>query len=110
MLSRNLVNYIYKMTNKNNLSRDFGLTSQMQRYSVSIINIAEGLGRKGKKEFIHFLYIAKGSCGELRSQFYVALDLNYIDGAKFNECHSLAETVSKSISGLKKYLQTFLRS
>jgi len=110
-LSRNLVNCIYKTTNKERFSRDFGLVSQMQRCSVSIMsNIAEGFERKGKKEFVHFLYTAKGSCGELRSQLYIALDLNYIDRTEFDEYYNLAETISKSISGLIKYLQTFIKS
>jgi four helix bundle protein len=108
-LSRRLVNCIYKMTNNENFSRDFGLVNQMQRCSVSIMsNIAEGFERKGKKEFIHFLYTAKGSCGELRSQLYIALDLNYIDRTKFDESYNLSETVSKLIAGLIKHLQTFL--
>jgi four helix bundle protein len=61
-------------------SKDFGLRNQMQRAAVSIMsNIAEGFERGGNQEFVQFLYIAKGSCGELRSQLYVALDQAYID-------------------------------
>ena len=52
----------------------------MQRAAVSIMsNIAEGFERGGNQEFVQFLYVAKGSCGELRSQLYVALDQEYVD-------------------------------
>ena len=52
----------------------------MQRAAVSVMsNIAEGFERGGNQEFVQFLYIAKGSCGEVRSQLYVALDQDYVD-------------------------------
>lgn len=69
-------------------------------------NIAEGFERRSKKEFIYFLYNAKGSCGELRSHLYIALDLNYIDKIGFKENFELAEKVSKSLSGFIKYLES----
>ena len=60
--------------------RDFGLRDQMQRAAVSVVsNIAEGYERKGTKETVHFLYISKASCGELRTQLYLAIHLKYID-------------------------------
>ena len=63
--------------------KDFGLKDQLQRSSVSVpSNIAEGYERKSKKETMHALYISKGSCGELRTQLYLAVSLKYIDKEK----------------------------
>ena len=60
--------------------KDYGLKDQICRASISIpSNIAEGYERKGSKETIQFLYVAKGSCGELRTQLYLATDLGYIE-------------------------------
>lgn len=86
-------------------SNDFGFTSQIQRASVSIMNnIAEGFERKGDKEFKHFLFIAKGSCGEVRSMLILAKDLNKISANDYTELHSLSEEISKILSGFIKTL------
>ncbi len=106
-LSRELVKSIYKLTSGAKFSKDFGLANQIQRSAVSIMsNIAEGFERKSKKEFISFLSIAKGSCGELRSQLYIGLDLSYINKDEFHENCQLAEKISKSLAGFMKYLQS----
>jgi four helix bundle protein len=102
-----LVKSIYKLTSGAKFSKDFGLVSQIQRSAVSIMsNIAEGFERKSKKEFISFLSIAKGSCGELRSQLYIGLDLSYINKDEFQVNYHLAEKISKSLAGFMKYLQS----
>ena len=86
-------------------SKDFGFKGQIERASVSIMNnIAEGFERMTNKEFIHFLYIAKGSCGELRSMLHLAKDLNKIDEDQFDELYDQSVEISKMISGLIKTL------
>ncbi|MEK7493906.1 MAG: four helix bundle protein [Patescibacteria group bacterium] len=86
-------------------SRDFGFRDQMQRASVSIMNnIAEGFERRGDKEFKHFLFIAKGSCGEVRSMVYLALELTYISKQEFEKLSNLSVEISKILSGFIKTL------
>jgi four helix bundle protein len=81
--------------------KDFGLKNQIERASVSIMNnIAEGFERRTNKEFKNFLYIAKGSCGEVRSMLYLALRLNYINIEQFKYFHKLSVEISKLLSGL----------
>ena len=76
---RELTKQIYQLIRKEEFSRDFGLRDQIQRAAVSIMsNLAEGFERGGRAEFHQFVVIAKGSCAELRSQLYVALDAGYI--------------------------------
>ena len=71
-------------------SRDFGFKDQIQRASVSIMNnIAEGYERKSNNEFRQFLYIAKGSCGEVRSMLLLAEELNKIDKKQISKYLSL---------------------
>ena len=77
--ARLLTGEIYKITRHGRLAKDYGLANQIQRASVSVMsNIAEGYERGGNQEFLQFLSIAKGSCGEVRCQLYVALDQGYI--------------------------------
>src|SRR5690606_26102305 len=89
-----------------NIFKDIDLQRQLRRATVSISsNIAEGFERNTDKEFIHFLFIAKGSAGEVRSQLYIALDLKFISEVQFNEMNESVTEISKLISGLIKYLQ-----
>ena len=77
--ARLFANEIYKITSIGSFVRDFKLRDQINGSSGSIMdNIAEGFERDGKKEFIQFLSIAKGSAGEVRSQLYRALDRKHI--------------------------------
>lgn len=105
--SRVLVKDIYEITAQQLFSADFGLKDQIRRCAVSIpSNIAEGYERKSNTEFIRFLYIAKGSAGELRTQLYLAKDLNYVDEKIINDLLIKSEEISKSLSGFIKYLQS----
>lgn len=105
-LSRELVNFIYDLTDKEWFKRDFDLKNQMRRAVVSVMsNIAEGFERGSDKDFARFLYIAKASCGEIRSQLYVSLDRRYILNEEFIIGTENARITSQRISGLIKYLQ-----
>lgn len=86
-------------------NRDFSFKDQIQRASVSIMNnIAEGFERRGDKEFKHFLFMAKGSCGEVRSLLHLALKLNYIPADNYKKLLDLSIEISKLLSGLIKTL------
>jgi four helix bundle protein len=86
-------------------SRDFGFREQIQRAAVSVMNnIAEGFERRGDKEFKRFLFIGKGSCGEVRSMLYISLDLGYIKEDNFKELYNLSLEISKMLSGFIKKL------
>lgn len=86
-------------------SKDYGFKDQIQRASVSIMNnIAEGFERKSNNEFRQFLYIAKGSCGEVRSMLILARELQKIKNNESENLLKLAEEISKILSGLIKSL------
>jgi len=85
--------------------KDYAFREQIQRASVSIMNnIAEGYERKSNNEFKQFLFIAKGSCGEVRSMLLLAKDLEKIYSNEFEEAFQLSEEVSKLLSGFIKTL------
>lgn len=93
---------IYRVAQIGKFSRDYGLTTQITKAAVSIMsNIAEGFERGKRGEFEHFLSIAKGSCAEVRSQPYVALDVGYLQKDEFNALLHQAEEVGKIIGGLR---------
>ncbi|MBI4117334.1 MAG: four helix bundle protein [Parcubacteria group bacterium] len=82
--ARELTKFIYDISKYGNFERDKGLADQIRRASVSVMsNIAEGFDRGTKQELINYLFIAKGSCGEVRTQLYIASDAEYIDMSKF---------------------------
>jgi len=100
--ARRLTSNIYKVSNIGKFARDFGLKDQIRRAGVSVMsNIAEGFERGRPTEFHQFLSIAKGSCAELRSQLYVALDVGYIAGDDFRILMSEAIEVGQIVGGLR---------
>lgn len=108
--ARSLAKLIYDATNGNsNFKADFRFTGQIQAAAVSAMsNIAEGFSRKGHKEFIQFLFIAKSSAAEVQSQLYVALDQKYITNDQFEKIYQQAEKTAKLCSGFIKYLTSQL--
>ena len=101
--SQELVTLCYK--NFQN-SRDFGFRDQICRAAVSIMNnIAEGFERASNNEFRKFLFIARGSCGEVRSMLYVALELKYISKEVFTELSDRCLEISKMLFGLINVLK-----
>ncbi|MEL6307298.1 MAG: four helix bundle protein [Chloroflexota bacterium] len=101
--ARILTRDIYAVTRQPDFARDFGLAGQIQRASVSIMsNIAEGYERTNPGDYHRFLQIAKASCGEVRSQLYVALDINYITQEQFKDLHTKAIEISRIIAGIMK--------
>ena len=86
-------------------NKDYSFKDQIQRAVISIgNNIAEGYERKTNNEFKQFLYIAKGSSGEVRSMLQLALKLEYINQKDFERLYILCVEISKLLSGLTKTL------
>ena len=104
--ARLLTRGIYQLTKDLKFSKDFALRDQIRRAAVSIMsNIAEGFERGGNQEFIQFLYVAKASCGEVRSQLYVAVDQSYIAQKDCEELTKSFRRLSIMISNLIDYLK-----
>jgi len=104
--ARSLTKSIYEMTGLGSFASDFGLRNQIQRASVSIMsNFAEGFERNRPTEFHQFLSITKGSCAEVRSQLFVALDVGYIDEHKFKMMIADAKEVARLVGGLRASVQ-----
>lgn len=104
--ARELTNAVYELTRSAAFSRDLGLLDQIRRASVSIMsNIAEGFERGAVTEFVQFLYIAKGSCGEVRAQLQIAADQNYIGNGDRERLTSLCRQISGMISNFIAHLQ-----
>jgi four helix bundle protein len=105
--ARELTRDIYAATRKGAFSRDFGLSNQIQRASVSIMaNLAEGFERGKRTEFHQFTCVAKASCAEVRSHLYVALDTGYISLEIFNSLTKRAIELGRILGGLRLSLET----
>ncbi|MEW6075999.1 MAG: four helix bundle protein [Candidatus Omnitrophota bacterium] len=104
--ARKLVKMIYSMGRENNdFCNDYKFRGQMNNAAVSIMsNIAEGFSRHSNKEFIQFLFVAKGSAAEVQSNLYVALDQKYISKESFENAYEQADKVARFISNFITYL------
>ena len=113
--ARDLCKEVYAITKENPFSKDSRFVQQIHASAGSVMdNIAEGFERDGSKEFINFLYIAKGSCGGVRSQIIRASDVGFIDNdtAKrlYSDCLNLSKSISKFISTLRNSPITGLKN
>jgi len=104
--SREMCNEIFQLTLQETFSKDFGLKDQIRGSSGSVMdNIAEGFERDGTRDFVQFLSISKGSCGESRSQLYRALDRKYITKEQFELLSQKTIDLGRKIANLMIYLK-----
>ena len=102
---RELRKSVYQHSKRGEFARDFALKDQIRRAAMSVTsNIAEGFERGGNREFLQFLSTAKGSCGEVRDQLYVALDEAYITETEFKTLQESCFEVGRLIAGFMAYL------
>ena len=105
-MARSLCKEVYDITKNGDFKKDARFVQQIHASAGSVMdNIAEGYEREGNKEFINFLYIAKGSCGEVRSQIIRASDVGFIDNDTstrlYNDCIGLSKAISAFVKSLK---------
>ncbi len=106
--ARELTKQVYAVFER---CRDFGFKDQIQRASVSVMsNVAEGFERGTKQELLNYLYIAKGSAGEVRAQLYVALDANYLNIEMFKYLNGLATDCSRLLQSFATKVKEGSRS
>lgn len=104
--ARILAKDIYRLTSIEPFFKDYRFCGQIRAAAGSIMdNIAEGFEKENNKEFIHFLYIAKGSCGEVRSQLHRAKDVDFISDEDYKEYIGRTIDLNTSISNFIKYLK-----
>lgn len=103
--ARMLAKEIFLISSETALSKDYRFRDQVNAAAGSVMdNITEGFERGGRLEFINFLTIAKGSCAEVRSQFYRMFDRIYIKEEKFNELYKLTEAIGSKLGAWINYL------
>lgn len=105
--ARELSKKIYPVTQRGEFKNDYRFVQQIRAAAGSIMdNIAEGFERTGNKEFLNFLYIAKGSCGEVRSQLIRANDLGYLTPEEYNELYTECRKLSAGIMNFIKEIKS----
>lgn len=101
-----IAKYVYLDTDTFPKHQLYGLTQQMQRAAVSISsNIAEGHNRNSTKEYIHFLWVALGSAGELETQYYIAIETGFLHQKDADRVLMLLGEVTRMLRGVIKSLQ-----
>lgn len=105
--AKDLALNVYRITKNQRFRRDYSLSDQIRRASISVSsNIAEGFERGSRKELIKFLYIAKGSIGEVRSQLQICRELGYLDeddfGTLLQQAYDLSKQLGAFISSLRR--------
>jgi four helix bundle protein len=110
--ARLLVKSVYQdLGDSTPAGRDFGFRRQIQEAGVSIMNnIAEGFERKTQREFVRFLDMAKGSCGEVRSMYYTAEDLKYVSAETALERRESCRRIAAGIGSLQLHLRKAFES
>ena len=104
--ARELSKKIYPITQRDEFKYDTRFVQQIRAAAGSIMdNIAEGFERGGNKEFVNFLYIAKGSCGEVRSQLIRANDVGYLTQEEYDELYNDCRKLSASIMNFAKEIK-----
>lgn len=100
-LADNLVMEVYKVTKHFPKEELYGLTSQLRRAVISVTtNIVEGASRKHKPDYLHFLYISRGSIAETEYLLYLANSLEYLSNTEFRKLDKLREDTAKTLFGL----------
>lgn len=105
-LADGLALMVYKATADFPKSELWGLVSQMRRAAVSVpANIVEGSARKGEKEYLQFLYVARASLTELGYYIKFSKQLGYLKADEYERLWNLSEETSKTLFGLISYLE-----
>ena len=104
--ARELVKQVYAMTRRGPVTKDWGFVDQIRRSAVSVLsNIAEGFDRQSRPEFTRSLFIARGSCAEVRAQLLVALDQKYLPAKDHEEMSARCRRLSAGIYNLIRHLR-----
>lgn len=104
-ISIELASLIYKITNKENFSKDYGLKDQIRRAVISISsNIAEGFETNNNNDFIRYLKISKGSAGEVKSQLILSSKLGYVSDKETQNIREVLDLLSLKLGKFISYL------